>query len=209
MTRILLADDHAIVREGLKRLLTEKLGGTVFGEAQDAKETLALALSRPWDAVVLDLSLPGRDGLDVLKELRRKRPKTPVLILSMHPEDQFGVRAIKAGAAAYIVKESAPDVLVDALKLAMAGRKIITAGIAERLAEDVGGGPDRAPHENLSDREYEVLHLIAKGHTVAEIARRLTLSVKTISTYRTRLLEKLRLKTTAQIIRYAFKNGLE
>jgi DNA-binding NarL/FixJ family response regulator len=209
VTRILLADDHAIVREGLKRLLTEKLDGAVFGEAKDAREALALGLAKPWDAVILDLSLPGRSGLDVLKDLRQKRPKTPVLILSMHPEDQFGVRAIKGGAAAYIVKESAPEVLVDALKLAMAGRKFITAGIAERLAEDAGRDPDRAPHENLSDREYEVLHLIAQGHTVAGIARRLSLSAKTISTYRTRLLEKLRLKTTAQIIRYAFKNGLE
>jgi two-component system, NarL family, invasion response regulator UvrY len=208
MTRILLADDHAIVRDGLKRLLTDKIGRITFGEATDAKEVLSTALKEPWDAVILDISLPGRCGLDILKDLKSQKPKLPILILSMHPEDQFGVRAIKAGAAAYIVKESAPDVLVDALRLAVAGRKFITPAIAERLAEDgvnATGGP---PHENLSDREYQVLHLIAYGRTVAEIGSRLSLSVKTVSTYRTRLLQKLRLKTTAQIIRYALKNHL-
>lgn len=206
--KILLADDHAIVRDGLKRLLADKLGRAAFGEARDAKEALALALREPWDAVVLDISLPGRSGLEVLKELRKKRPKMPVLILSMHPEDQFAVRAIKAGAAGYIVKESAPDVLVDAIRRAMSGKKFITPAVAERLAEEVDDDPARPRHEDLSDREYEVLRLMADGRTVADIARDLTLSVKTISTYRTRILDKLKLTTTAEIIRYALKNGL-
>lgn len=210
MTRILLADDHAIVRDGLKRVLAEKLGrGAHFGEARDAQEALSLALKSPWDAVVLDISLPGRNGLEVLKELRRKRPKLPVLILSMHPEDQFAVRAIKAGAAGYIVKESAPEVLVDALKRAMSGRRFITPTVAERLAEGAADDPRRPAHEDLSDREYEVLLLLSSGKTVASIAKNLSLSVKTISTYRTRILAKLRLTTTAEIIRYAIKNDLE
>jgi DNA-binding NarL/FixJ family response regulator len=206
VTRILLADDHAIVRDGLKRILSEKLNRPSFGEAKDAQEALSLALKEPWDAVVLDISLPGRNGLEVLKELRRKRPELPVLILSMHPEDQFAVRAIKGGAAGYIVKESAPEVLVDALRKAMTGRKFITPSVAERLADTAED--DLPSHEDLSDREYEVLRLMAGGKTVAEIARSLSLSVKTISTYRTRILDKLKLSTTAQIIRYAIQNGL-
>jgi DNA-binding NarL/FixJ family response regulator len=208
MTKILLADDHAIVRDGLKRLLTEKLGRLVFGEARNAQETLSVALREDWDAVVLDISLPGRCGLDVLKDLRKKRPKMPVLILSMHPEDQFAVRAIRAGAAGYIVKESAPEVLVEALKRAMTGRKFITPAVAERLAEGMDEDFHRPPHEDLSDREFEVLRLLAAGRTPAEIARRLSLSVKTISTYRARILAKLRLSSTAEIIRYAIQNHL-
>ena len=153
MSRILPHDDHAIVRDGLKRILSEKLGKTHFGEARDAQEALSLALKSPWDAVVLDISLPGRNGLEVLKELRRKRPKLPVLILSMHPEDQFAVRAIKAGAAGYIVKESAPEVLVDALRRAMSGRRFITPTVAERLAEGAADDPPRPAPEDLTDRE--------------------------------------------------------
>jgi two-component system, NarL family, invasion response regulator UvrY len=208
MIRVLLADDHAIVRDGLKRILASKLGAAQFGEARDAQEALAQALKSPWDVVVLDISMPGRNGLEVLKEIKRKRPKMPVLILSMHPEDQFAVRAIKAGAAGYIVKESAPDVLVDAVKRAASGRKFITPAVAERLAEGLGDDPSRPLHEDLSDREYEVLRLMAAGKPVADIARHLSLSVKTISTYRVRILDKLKLSTTAEIIRYAIKNGL-
>lgn len=208
MIRILLADDHAIVRDGLKRILSEKLGQAQFGEARDAQEALGLALKGKWDVMVLDISMPGRNGLEVLKEVRRKRPKLPVLILSMHPEDQFAVRAIKAGAAGYIVKESAPDVLVDALKRAVSGRKFITPAVAERLAEGMGEDPSRPLHEDLSDREYEVLRLMADGKPVADVARHLSLSVKTISTYRARILDKLKLTSTAEIIRYAIKNGL-
>jgi two-component system, NarL family, invasion response regulator UvrY len=205
--RLLLADDHAIVREGVKRLLADRLGKVAFGEAKDAQEALSIALKEPWDAMVLDISLPGRNGLEVLKDLRKKRPKLPILVLSMHPEDQFAVRAIKAGAAGYIMKESAPDVLVEALKKAMSGRKFITPSVAERLAEEPMKG--RASHEDLSDREYEVMRLFASGKTPGAVARELSLSVKTISTYRTRILGKLRLSSTADIIRYALKNRLD
>lgn len=208
MLRVLVADDHAIVRQGLKMILTEEFYPLAFGEARNGQELLAQLQKGQWDIVVLDITMPGRSGLDVLKELRQLYPKLPVLVLSMHPEDQFAVRVLKAGASGYLTKENVPEEVVKAIRKVIGGGRYVSASLAEKLAFDLQADLDRAPHEALSDREYQVLCMIASGKTVKEIGDELGLSIKTISTYRTRILDKLNMKTNAELTHYAVKNNL-
>jgi DNA-binding NarL/FixJ family response regulator len=208
MIRILIADDHAIVRRGLKQILAEESGMTVAGEAQNAQEVLDLVRKQKWHVVVLDIAMPGRGGLEVLKEIKQEQAQLPVLILSMHPEDQYAIRALKAGAAGYLTKESAPEELVKAIRKVLAGGKYVSASLAEKLALALETDTKKLPHEALSDREYQVLCLIASGKTVGEIAEELSLSVKTISTYRARILEKMNLKSNAALTHYAVQQRL-
>jgi len=206
--RILIADDHAVVRRGLKQILAEAFKRSVFGEATNSQETLDLVWKEPWDIVILDLTMPGRSGLDVLKEIKRTRPKLPVLILSMHPEDQFAVRLLKAGASGYMTKESAPEELVGAVKKAVGGGRYVSAALAEKLASLIVHDTLVAPHERLSDREFLILRMIASGKTVGAIARDLSLSAKTVSTYRARVLEKMCLSNNSELVHYAFQYQL-
>jgi DNA-binding NarL/FixJ family response regulator len=208
MMRILIVDDHAIVRRGLRELLSDEFHGAAFGEASDAQQALEQLRKKEWDVALLDIALPGKSGLDLLKELKSEWPKLPVLILSAHPEDQFAVRALKAGAGGYMTKESAPEELAKALRKIMAGGRYVSPALAEMLALGVTKDLTRTPHETLSDREYEVMSRIASGKTVTEIAEELSLSPKTISTYRARVLEKLGLKNSAAIVQYVIRNGL-
>lgn len=208
MTRILIVDDHAIVRRGLRELLSDEFRGAAFGEAATAQQALEQVWKKEWDVALLDITLPGRSGLDLLKEIKAARPKLPVLILSVHPEDQFAVRVLKAGAGGYLTKESAPEELVNAVRKILAGGQYVSPTLAEKLALGLRRDSTRAPHETLSDREYEVMCCIASGKTVTEIAGELSLSPKTISTYRARVLEKLGLKNNSEIIRYAIGKGL-
>jgi len=208
MMRILIVDDHAIVRRGLRELLSDEFHGAAFGEASDARQALEQLRKKEWDVALLDIALPGKSGLDLLKELKTEWPKLPVLILSAHPEDQFAVRALKAGAGGYMTKESAPEELAKALRKIMAGGRYVSPALAEMLALGVTKDLTLTPHETLSDREYEVMSRIASGKTVTEIAEELSLSPKTISTYRTRVLEKLGLKNSAAIVQYVIRNGL-
>ena len=205
MVRLLVADDHAIMRRGLKLILEEEFPNMVFGEASNGQQALDLAWKQDWDIVVLDITMPGRNGLDVLKELKQTRPKTPVLVLSMHSEDQFAVRVLKAGASGYMTKENVPEELVKAIKKVLAGGKYVSAALAEKLAFRLETNYEQPLYEKLSDREYQVLCLIASGKTVKQIAAELSLSIKTISTYRTRILEKLNMKTNAELTHYALK----
>jgi DNA-binding NarL/FixJ family response regulator len=208
MIKVLVADDHAIVRRGLIQILTEHADMAVVGEAQDAQELFAQARAQDWDIGILDVSMPGRGGLEVLKDLKSEFPTRPVLILSVHPEDQYAVRALKAGAAGYLTKDSAPGELVTAIRKAMQGGKYVSPTLAEKLAFNLAPDPDRLPHETLSDREYQVLCAIASGKTVSEIADEMTLSVKTISTYRARILEKMQRKNNAELTHYAIQHKL-
>jgi DNA-binding NarL/FixJ family response regulator len=208
MVRVLIADDHAVVREGLKQIINEASDLTVAGEAVDGGEALEKSRSVDCDVLVLDISMPGLSGLDIVKEVRAVRPNLPVLILSMHPEEQFAVRLLKAGAAGYLSKESAPDELVNAIRKVVGGGKYVSPELAEKLAFDLEAGSSKLPHEALSDREFQVLRLLAAGRTVKEIAEQLSLSVKTVSTYRTRLLAKMNLKTNAELIHYAIRHNL-
>ncbi|MHB8522054.1 MAG: response regulator [Limisphaerales bacterium] len=206
--RILIVDDHAVVRQGLKQILADNLQKVVFGEACNAHEALTLVWNERWDVVVLDVTLPGRSGLEVLREIKQSRPKLPVLVLSMHPEDQFAVRMLKAGAAGYMTKESAPQELMGAINKVLAGGRYVSAALGEKIASYLGTDVQTPPHERLSDREFQVLRMIASGKTVTEIAKELSLSVKTISTYRTRILEKMNMKTNAELTHYAIQNQL-
>jgi DNA-binding NarL/FixJ family response regulator len=206
--RILIADDHAVVRRGLKQILAEAFARSVFGEATNSQETLERVWKEPWDIVILDLTMPGRSGLDVLKEIKKERPKLPVIILSMHPEDQFAVRLLKAGASGYMTKESAPEELVGAVKKAVAGGRYVSSALAEKLASLIVHDSQTAPHESLSDREFLILRMIASGKPVSAIARDLSLSVKTVSTYRARLLEKMSMSNNSELVHYAFQNQL-
>jgi len=208
MIRVLIVDDHAILRSGLKTLLTDRFPGAAFGEAADARQAMEQIQKKEWDVALLDITLPGKNGLDLLKDLKVARPKLPVLFLSAHPEDQFAVRALKAGAAGYMTKESAPEELVKAVRKILDGGRYVSPTLAEKLALTVGKDSTRTPHEMLSDREYEVMCRIASGKTVTEIAGELSLSAKTISTYRARILEKLGVKNSAEIVQYAVRNGL-
>ena len=208
MIRVLIVDDHAVVRRGLRELLSDEFRGAAFGEASTAQQALEQISKKEWDVALLDITLPGRSGLDLLKEVKAARPRLPVLVLSVHPEDQFAVRVLKAGAEGYLTKESAPEELVNAIRKILAGGQYVSPTLAEKLALGLRKDSTRAPHETLSDREYEIMCCIASGKTVTEIARELSLSPKTISTYRARLLEKLRVKNNAEIIRYAIRNGL-
>ena len=208
MKRILIVDDHEVVRAGVRRILNAKPGTIVFGEAGAAPDALRLVREQDWDLVVLDLSLGSRNGLELLKEFKQVRPKLPVLILSMHPEEQYARRAFKAGAAGYVTKDSSRAELAEAIYSVAAGGKYITRALAEKLIVDLERGSDRPPHETLSDREFEVMQLIAYGKTVTEIAALLSLSDKTISTYRARVLEKIGIQTNADLVRYAIHNKL-
>lgn len=208
MKKILIVDDHEVVRDGLKRIFDEQPGTTVFGEASTAPEALRLAREQDWNVAVVDLSLGERSGLELLKELKRIHPRLPVLILSMHSEEQYARRAFKAGAAGYITKDSPRSELVKAIEKVAAGGRYASPALAERLIIDLEKGTDRPPHETLSDREFEVMRLIASGKTVREIADILSLSDRTISTYRARLLEKMGMKTSAELTHYAIQNKL-
>lgn len=205
---ILIADDHAIVRKGLVQLLREEFHFAEITEAANSADVLDKAKGKIWDVILLDISMPGRNGLDVLKQLRADGIKAPVLMLSMHPEDQYALRVLKAGASGFLNKDSATDDLIAAVHKVLSGKKYITASLAEKMAEAMGDGGDRAAHELLSDRELQVLQLIAAGKTVSEIAETISLSVNTISTYRTRILEKLSLGNNAELTRYALDNHL-
>jgi len=208
MIRVLIVDDHPVVRRGLRALLSDEFREAAFGEASNVQQALEQISKKGWDVALLDISLPGRSGLDFLKEVKAARPRLPVLVLSIHPEDQFAVRVLKAGAEGYLTKESVPEELVNAIRKILAGGRYVSPTLAEKLALDLRRDSTRAPHETLSDREYEVMCWIASGKAVTEIAADLSLSPKTISTYRTRILEKLGVKSNAEIIRYALRNSL-
>ncbi len=209
MFKVLIADDHAVLRLGLKQLVSSECGmcgDAIFGEAQTGQEVIDMVRREHWDLVLLDISMPGRDGLDVLHELHDDYPELRVLVLSMYPEDQYAVRALKMGASGYLTKETAPDELAKAIDKIMNGGKYVSAGLAEQLAIDLG--TSREGPEALSYREYQVLRMIASGKTVSEIADELSLSVKTVSTYRVRILEKMRMKNNAELTHYAVHNRL-
>jgi len=208
MIRILIADDHTIVREGLKQILAETPDMVVADEARNGQEVFAKVSKNEYDVVLLDISMPGRSGLEVLKQLKGEHPKLPILILSMYSEEQYAMRALRAGASGYMTKESAPDELIEAIRKVSQGRKYVSPSLAEKLAVSLELGEEKPPHEMLSDREYQVMCMIASGKTIKEIAEELSLSVKTISTYRSRILEKLNFKTNAAITHYAVQNRL-
>jgi len=208
MIRVLIADDHPIVRQGLKQILAEAPDIVVKGEACNGTEALEKVRTARWDVVVLDITMPGISGLDLLKQVKSEQPKLPVLVLSMHPEEQYAVRVLRAGASGYLTKDSAPDQLMSAIRKVAKGGRYVSPSLAEQLAYDLDAGSEKPLHKNLSDREFQVLCLIASGKTVTEIAEELALSVKTISTYRARLLEKMNMTRTAQLTNYGIKNGL-
>jgi len=206
--RILIADDHAVVRRGLRETLAEAFSRVTFGEAKTAQEALENVARQDWDVLILDISMPGKSGLDILDDLHRLRPRLPILLLSMHPEGQFARRALKAGAAGYLTKESVPEELKEAVRRVQGGGRYVSAALAEKLAFDLRPEADTPVHELLSDREFQVLRMLASGKTVKQIADEIALSVKTVSTYRARILIKTGMKTTAELIRYALQVGL-
>jgi DNA-binding NarL/FixJ family response regulator len=208
MIRILIGDDHAVVREGVKRILDETSDLMVAGEASHGQEVLAKVAAEAWDVVLLDISMPGRNGLEVLQQLRALHPSLPVLVFSMHPEDQYAVRAFRAGAAGYLTKDSLPEELISAIRKVMGGGRYVSSTLAEHLVLDIGRHVTAPLHAALSNREYQVLSLLATGKTVTEIAGVLSLSVKTVSTHRARILEKMRLRTNAELIHYAIRHQL-
>ena len=208
MIKVLVGDDHAVVRRGLRQILAETPDILVGGEAATGADVLRLVRAERWDVVVLDINLQGANGLEILGEIRRERPELPVLILTVYSEEQYALRAVKAGAAGFLNKESAPENLIEAVRKVASGGRYVTDALAERLATFVATKHDGAPHEKLSNREFEILKLIASGKTVGEIARELSLSVKTVSTHRTRILAKMEAKTNAELTHYAVKNKL-
>ena len=208
MLRILIADDHTVVRKGLKQILLEEFPSALVAEASDAAGLFLKVLKEEWDVVITDISMPDKSGLEVLAQVRQDYPKLPVLILSVHPEDQYAIRALKAGASGYLNKDSAPEELVKAMHRILIGKKYITPSLAEKLADTLDQDAGKPPHESLSDREFEVLKLLASGKAVSEIAEKLYLSVTTISTYRARIMTKMNLKTNADLTLYAMENKL-
>ena len=208
MLKVLVVDDSPLFRRGVRDLVIEGFQGAKIGEAGHAHEMLELLKRKPWDMAVMDISMPGMNGLDALKQVREEFPDLPVLILSMHPEEQYAIRMFKAGADGYLTKAAAPEELVKAIKKVQGGGKYVSAALGEALASRVNLGAEKSPHDLLSDREYEVLCLIGSGKTVSEIAEKMNLSVTTISTYRARILEKMRMKTTAELTRYAIEQKL-
>lgn len=210
MIKILIADDHPVVREGLKQILAGAADMTVGGEALNGQEVLEKVAGEEWDVLVLDIGMPGRDGLEVLKDIHRAQPDLPVLVLSMYPEEQVAIRALKAGAAGYMNKETAPKELVNAIKKIYNGGKYVSAALAEQLASqlDSQSHAHNTPHDALSDREFQVFRLLASGKEVQEIADELFISVKTVRTYRDRIHEKLNLKNDVELARYAMQHGL-
>jgi len=208
MIRLLIADDHTIVREGLKQILADTRDIAVIGEANSGQEVIKKVGASDYDLVLLDISLPGMSGLDVLKQIRLLKPSLPVLILSMYPEEQYAIRSLRAGASGYLTKESAPEELISAIHKVAGGRKYITESLAERIAIDWDKENLKPLHEMLSDREYQVLCMIASGKTVKEISKLLSLSIKTVSTHRARILKKMQMKNSAQLTHYAIKHNL-
>ena len=208
MVKVLVADDHAVVRQGLKQILADTMGMKVVAEASDGAAVLERLRGGGVDVVVLDLSMPGISGIEVTKQIRREYPSVYVLVLSIHSEDQYAVRVMRAGASGYLTKESAPDELVAALRRVSEGHKYVSGSLAEKLAIGLESGIDREPHEALSDREYEVLRRLALGQTVGQIADELVLSAKTVSTYRSRLMRKMNMHNNAEVVRYAITHGL-
>ncbi|HWU97264.1 MAG TPA: response regulator transcription factor [Oxalicibacterium sp.] len=206
--KVLIADDHAIVREGLKQMLADTKDIAVAGHAENGTEAIRLARDVSHHVLLLDISMPDRSGIEVLKQVRKESPKTAVLMLSMHREDQYAIRALKAGASGYLNKQSAPAELVNAIRQVAAGRKYISAALAQELANQISDDHEIPLHETLSDREYQTLTMIASGKTVSDIAAELVLSVKTISMYRSRLLQKMKLRHNAELTHYAIKNHL-
>jgi two-component system, NarL family, invasion response regulator UvrY len=208
LIKILIADDHRIVREGLKQILAETQDMIVTDEANNAQEVLKKVWDNDYDVLLLDISMPGRSGLDILKEIKSDRPKLSVLVLSMYSEEQYALRALRAGASGYMTKESAPDELIEAIRKVSTGRKYISPSVAEKLAFSLESGDERPPQETLSDREFQVMCMIASGKTIKAIGDELSLSVKTVSTYRARILEKMRMKNNAELTHYAIQNKL-
>jgi two-component system, NarL family, invasion response regulator UvrY len=207
--KIIIADDHALIRKGLKEILQQVEGLVLLDEAQNGPELLLKIEENDYDIIVLDISMPGKSGLDVLKDLRNIKPEIPVLILSVYPEEQYAIRVLKAGASGYLTKDSAPDELVSAIKKIVNGGKYISASLTEMLASEVkGGGVIKQLHENLSDREFQVMKMLAVGKTIKEISEELFLSPKTVSTYRTRIYDKMKFASKAELTGYAMKNGL-
>jgi len=206
--RLLIADDHAVVRQGIRQILSDAPEVRIVGEACTGVEALELMRESDADLVLLDLSMPGLTGLDVVRQVRHERPTVRILVLSVHPEEQYAVRVMKAGASGYLTKDSAPEELITAVRCIASGHKYVTATLAERLAAEVEIGSDKLPHESLSDREYQVMLLLAEGLRVQDIAERLTLSAKTVSTYRTRLLQKMNMRSSTDVVRYALRHGL-
>ncbi len=208
MIRILIADDHAIVRRGLKELLLEQYPTASIGETGDAGDLITKVMSQEWDVVICDINMPGRSGLDALQQIKELSPKLPVLVMSMYPEDQYALRVLKAGASGYLGKETIHDDLVKAIETVRMGRKFITPSIAEKLANAIDKETNRPPHEQLSNREFDVFKLLAAGKSVSEIASQLSLSTTTVSTYRARILEKMAMRSNSELTRYAIGNNL-
>ena len=208
MIRILIADDHAVVRRGLKQLLLEHYPTASIGETGDAENLIAQVMSQEWDVVICDMSMPGRSGLDALQQIKELSPKLPVLIMSMHPEDQYALRVLKAGASGYLGKESIDNDLIKAIETVRMGRKFITPSIAEKLANALDTDSTRPPHEELSNREFDVFKLLTSGKSVSEIATQLSLSSTTVSTYRSRIMAKMNMRSIAELTRYALEHKL-
>lgn len=206
--KILIADDHAIVRKGMKQLLLEHFPSAVVGEADDAEILINKLIGKAWDVVICDLSMPGRSGLEALKQIKQTHPGVPVLIMSMYPAEQYAARVLKAGASGFLGKDSIHENLVEAVKSVLKGRKFITPSVAEILAEEMHPTDDHPAHTLLSDREFEVLKLLAAGTTISEIAHKLSLSLTTVSTYRLRILRKMNMKSNAELARYVYEKGL-
>ncbi len=206
--RFLIADDHTIVRRGLRQILLEGFPDAEIEEVPDAEELIKKTVQSDWDIIISDLSMPGRSGLEALQQIKQIKPKIPVLILSIHPEEQYALRVLKAGAAGYLSKDLAPDELVNAVNRVLLGKKYITVSIAEKLASVLDQDSDKQPHELLSDREFSVLKLLATGKSVSEIAESMFLSVTTVSTYRARIMTKMNLKTNADLILYSIEHKL-
>ena len=208
MIRILVADDHAVIRQGLKQIVADSPDIMVAGEASNGQEVLDKVLENDYDLLLLDITMPGRSGLDILKDVKSLRPTLPIMILSMHPEEQYAVRALKSGASGYLTKESLPSELLEAIRRVSIGGKYISSSLAESLASEIQAGYDKPLHKALSDREYQVMCLITSGKTIDKIAEELYLSSKTISTYRSRILVKMKMKSNAELTRYAVENQL-
>lgn len=208
MLRILIADDHSVVRKGLRQILLEGFPAAIIEEVADAEDMIKKIMQSDWDVVISDLSMPGRSGLEALQQIKQINNKIPVLILSIHPEEQYALRVLKAGASGYLNKDMAPEELVNAVQRVMLGKKYITASIAEKLASVLDQDSNKAPHEYLSDREFMVLKLLASGKSVSEIAESLFLSVTTVSTYRARIMAKMNMKNNADLTLYAVENKL-
>jgi len=208
MIRILLADDHAIVRKGLKQLILDEFPSAEIGEVGDVEGLVALVMKSKWDVIVSDISMPGRSGVEALRQIKEINPSIPVLIMSMHPEDQYALRVLKAGASGYLNKDSVHEELIPAIQMVRIGRKYITPAIAQKLVGAISSDADKQLHEFLSDREFDVLKMLASGKSVSDIANQLSLSATTVSTYRARILEKMKMKTNADLTRYAIEKKL-